>query len=120
MATPCGIVTDCRTDQRSGDRCRIVAALPGRWGIFLACVWLSMLLGTWVDAEVAAEDFRIETAVYVADEEQPVSKNVTLFEAGVVYDFLEQPVKWPSSASRASSGRADSFCWTRNVRCEPS
>ncbi len=74
-----------------GDRCRIVAALPGRWGIFLACVWLSMLLGTWVDAEVAAEDFRIETAVYVADEEQPVSKNVTLFEAGVVYDFLEQP-----------------------------
>jgi hypothetical protein len=41
---------------------------------------------------VAAGDFRIETKVYLADdEEQPISENLTLFQTGVVYDFLAEP-----------------------------
>jgi hypothetical protein len=41
---------------------------------------------------VVAADFRIETKVYVADdEEEPISENLTLFQTGVVYDFLSKP-----------------------------
>ena len=36
---------------------------------------------------VWADDFRIETRVYVADEQEPLSQNLTLFRGGVVYDF---------------------------------
>ncbi len=36
-----------------------------------------------------AVDFRIETKVYAGDEELPVTQNTTLFQNGVVYDFLE-------------------------------
>lgn len=39
----------------------------------------------------AAESFRIETKIYVGDEEEPTSKSTTLFHEGVVYDFLEKP-----------------------------
>lgn len=38
-----------------------------------------------------AVDFRIETKVFLADEEVPVSQNTTLFESGVIYDFAESP-----------------------------
>lgn len=38
-----------------------------------------------------AADFRIETKVYAGDEELPVTQNTTLFQNGVVYDFLEVP-----------------------------
>ncbi len=39
----------------------------------------------------AAEGFRIETAIYVGDEEKPESEATTLFLDGVVYDFLANP-----------------------------
>ncbi len=44
----------------------------------------------------AAESFRIETKIYVGEEKEgkesePVSKTTTLFQNGIVYDFLEQP-----------------------------
>jgi len=38
-----------------------------------------------------SEGLRIETDVYVGDETEPVSHNVTLFDAGTVYDFAEDP-----------------------------
>jgi hypothetical protein len=38
-----------------------------------------------------AEGFRIETKVFVGDEEEPVSETTTLFLDGVVYDFLVNP-----------------------------
>jgi hypothetical protein len=38
-----------------------------------------------------AEDFRIETKVYVARSKNPVSQNTTLFDAGYVYDYLSGP-----------------------------
>src|SRR5688572_9223445 len=39
----------------------------------------------------SAEEFRIETKIYVGDEAAPVSETSTLFLDGVVYDFLKQP-----------------------------
>jgi hypothetical protein len=38
-----------------------------------------------------AENFRIETKVFVSDEKEPVSETTTLFQNGVVYDFLKKP-----------------------------
>ena len=39
----------------------------------------------------SAEDFRIETKVYDGKAKNPVSRNVTLFQAGYVYDYLSDP-----------------------------
>lgn len=36
-----------------------------------------------------AADFRIETRVFAADEEEPVSESVTLFSGGAAYDFRD-------------------------------
>lgn len=44
-------------------------------------------------AAAYAEDFRIETKIYVADEEAPVSTSTTLFNGNVVYDFLDEPAQ---------------------------
>lgn len=44
-----------------------------------------------VASTTGAEGFRIETVVYVGDEEQPASEATTLFLDGVVYDFLTKP-----------------------------
>ena len=38
-----------------------------------------------------ADDFRIETKVYNGKEKAAVSQNVTLFQAGYVYDYLSDP-----------------------------
>ena len=40
-----------------------------------------------------AEGFRIETKIFVGDEEQPVSETTTLFLDGLVYDFLKTPAQ---------------------------
>jgi hypothetical protein len=40
-----------------------------------------------------AEGFRIETKIFVGDEEEPVSEATTLFLDGVVYDFLAKPAQ---------------------------
>jgi hypothetical protein len=39
----------------------------------------------------AADDFRIETKVFVGKGKTPVSHNTTLFSAGYVYDYLSGP-----------------------------
>jgi hypothetical protein len=38
-----------------------------------------------------AQEFRIETDVYVGDEEAPSSHTVTLFEKSAVYEFVDKP-----------------------------
>ncbi|QDU57729.1 hypothetical protein [Aeoliella mucimassa] len=48
--------------------------------------WMLIVLLT---PAALAVDFRIETKVYSGDEEVPVSQNTTLFQNGVVYDFVE-------------------------------
>lgn len=42
-------------------------------------------------ASAAADDFRVETKVYTVKDKKKVSENLTLFEAGYVYDFLTDP-----------------------------
>ena len=51
---------------------------------------LSLTAATCLAGTGVAQDFRIETKVYSRDR-APVSENVTLFRAGVVYDFLDAP-----------------------------
>ena len=41
----------------------------------------------------AAGELRIETDVYMGDEDQSVSHTVTLFDSGTVYDFVDKPAQ---------------------------
>ena len=50
------------------------------------CFLLAMLC---LAAHAAAAEFRIETRVYAAGEDEPVSESVTLFLSGAAYDFRE-------------------------------
>ena len=53
---------------------------------------LCLLLFIWVDAPaVRSQELRIETDVYEGDESESKSHNVTLFDSGAVYDFVDQP-----------------------------
>lgn len=63
-----------------------------------SCRWLvavfvvAVTIGVLKPAFVAADDFRIETKIFVGDKaEEPVSTTTTLFQRGVVYDFLAKP-----------------------------
>jgi hypothetical protein len=38
-----------------------------------------------------AADFRVENTVYVQGQTAPVSRGVTIFQVGLVYDFLDEP-----------------------------
>ena len=54
------------------------------------CLCLSLLF--LAGNEVArGEDFRIDTKVYLAEQAEPISQNITLFHKGMVYDFLQEP-----------------------------
>ncbi|MEX2092442.1 MAG: hypothetical protein WD971_07180 [Pirellulales bacterium] len=57
----------------------------------VAALAIAMLFIAAQPARVAAEDFRIETKIFVGDEEEPQSTTTTLFQGGVVYDFLAKP-----------------------------
>ena len=43
--------------------------------------------------QVCAKSFRIETKVYRGNDKEPVSETITLFQNGVVYDFLTEPAQ---------------------------
>jgi len=43
--------------------------------------------------EAAGDDFRIDTEVFVGENEQPTSRTTTVFYRGVVYDFMSGPEK---------------------------
>jgi hypothetical protein len=51
----------------------------------------------------SAEGFRIETKIFAGEEEEPASKTTTLFQEGVVYDFLEKPQQ--TAVFRKASGQ---------------
>lgn len=54
--------------------------------LFLAIAFFALL------ASVSrAEDFRIETKIFIGKEEEPASTTTTLFQRGVAYDFLSEP-----------------------------
>ncbi len=49
-----------------------------------------LVLG-FVQGVCLADDFRIETKVFVGKDKSPVSQTTTLFKAGYVYDYLSSP-----------------------------
>jgi hypothetical protein len=63
---------------------------------------LSLLAGQIPVAMVQAEDFRVETDVFLGGEREPVAQNVTLFSGGLVYDF---PLIGPQEITVFDSGR---------------
>lgn len=51
---------------------------------------LGMLVGVfclWLAAIAVADEFRVETDVFLGGQEKPFARNVTLFTSGLVYDF---------------------------------
>jgi hypothetical protein len=54
----------------------------------LAAVAVVLLAGADL---IAAQEFRIETEIYVGDESTPISHTVTLFEKSAVYEFMDDP-----------------------------
>lgn len=50
---------------------------------------LALLLTACCLSPASAADFRIETRVYAAGEEEPASESVTLFTGGAAYDFRD-------------------------------
>lgn len=55
------------------------------WGAF--CLWIALATAG------QAHDFRVDSSVFVADQQEPVTQSVTLFHAGVVYDFIRRPAE---------------------------
>jgi hypothetical protein len=55
---------------------------------FVAAACLTLLAGA---NKAAAQEFRIETEIYVGEETEPVSHTVTLFEKAAVYEFMDNP-----------------------------
>lgn len=51
-----------------------------------ALVLAAFLLG--LASTVAAQDFRVDTEVFVGEEEEPIVETLTIFADGLVYDFL--------------------------------
>lgn len=54
---------------------------------------LSLVIVAMLAAAARAEKFRIDTRVYLGDQQAPVSHTTTLFLDGVVYDFLDEPAQ---------------------------
>ncbi len=57
----------------------------------VALVALTTMVMIPTEIAVAGEELRIETDVYLGDETESLSHNITLFDSGTVYDFSEQP-----------------------------
>ena len=61
--------------------------------IRIGTITLSALLVSSGITQVHAQTFRIETKVYQGSNKEPVSETITLFQNGVVYDFLAEPAQ---------------------------
>ncbi len=65
-----------------------------RSGVSAAALLLVAPIALLTSATTArAEGFRIETKIFVGEEEKPVSETTTLFLDGAVYDFLAAPAQ---------------------------
>ena len=60
-------------------------------GISLGRITTTVLAVALICQATCAENFRIETRIFVGDDQEPVSEAVTLFHDGIVYDFLVAP-----------------------------
>ncbi len=52
---------------------------------------LVFLASTLLTEAALAADFRVENSVFLEGQSQPQSQGVTIFRAGLVYDFLNEP-----------------------------
>jgi hypothetical protein len=54
-----------------------------------------ILIVTWLGiySVVFGTDFRIENRVYSGDQNEPASQSLTIFNQGMVYDFLRDPIE---------------------------
>jgi hypothetical protein len=76
---------------------------------------LAWTLTLLITPMAVALDFRIETKVYAGDEELPITQNTTLFQNGVVYDYLEAP-KRVAIFRHAKEGKPGEFLLIDPVR----
>lgn len=51
------------------------------------CLLFAALAAGAVSAPARAEDFRVETDVFVGNQKKPVAQSLTLFASGLIYDF---------------------------------
>ena len=65
--------------------------------------WQSIALGGLLAPVGLADDFRIETEIFIGNEEKPAVENLTLFYDGRVYDFL---LTEPAEITVGSSARS--------------
>ena len=59
--------------------------------VLLAAVLFGVVAGR--AGQTPGEDFRVDNAVYSADQKEPPSESTTVFHAGVVYDFMKTPAE---------------------------
>ncbi len=70
----------------------------------LSLSWLALAVCfMFQHGQLRAEDFRVETKVFVGDNEEPTSETTTLFLGGDVYDFLKSPAQ--TAVFRGPKGR---------------
>ncbi len=77
------------------------------------------MCAVWL-APLSAEEFRIETQVFVDDQTEPVDEKLTLFDRGIVYHFHSDPpqVCVFKESSGASPGRFVLLDSARRLRTE--
>ncbi len=86
-----------------------MASASSRPTLFLVTSLLSFFLGfILLSGESRAENFRIETKIFVGDEEKPISETTTLFQEGTVYDFLKDPAQ-TAVFCKATAGKPRRF-----------
>ncbi len=56
-------------------------------------MWASLFVFMAVVVTAQAEDFRIDTEIFLDDQKEPVFETLTIFHRGVVYDFLRTGVE---------------------------
>jgi hypothetical protein len=59
--------------------------------IFHAAAATLAVLSLLAAAPAGADEFRVHTKIFVGDEEEPASQNVTIFRDGLVYDCMQSP-----------------------------
>jgi hypothetical protein len=59
--------------------------------LFFLVSWLPLAAAFADPNQAAADDFRIESKVYINKDAVPSSESLTLFRGGQIYDFLDKP-----------------------------
>jgi len=58
-----------------------------------AALWGGLLLASAAPSRLAAQDFRVENKVFLAQEKTPTSQSTTIFREGDIFDFLKEPAE---------------------------